>query len=115
MPAYGYPPGTPDVFPTAIPSSAYVHVVGAIAFFGAMIAAPLLLARRFRRTNEPRWATVSIGAAAAVLLFFAASSADPSGKPFVPAFVGLLQRLSIVAGLGWIALVAGAVIRGRLR
>jgi hypothetical protein len=115
MPAFGFPPGTPNAFPTEIPPSAYVHVAAAIAFFGGMIGAPLVAARRFRRTNDPGWAGLSIAAAIAVLVLFSASSADPSGRPFVPALAGLLQRLAIVAGLGWMVVVAGSVIGGRLR
>jgi hypothetical membrane protein len=115
MPAFGYPPGTPNGFPTAIPLSAYVHVAGAIAFFCGLIAAPLLMARRFRRTEEPGWAALSFAATIAILVFFTASSADPSGQPFVPALAGLFQRLAILAGLGWMAVVAGSFIAGRLR
>ena len=48
MPAFGYPPGTPDGFPSDIPATAYLHVMGALLFFGGLVAAPLLLARRLR-------------------------------------------------------------------
>jgi hypothetical protein len=113
MPAFGFPPGTPNAFPKDIPPSAYVHVVGAVAFFGGLIAAPLVMARRFRRTGERGWAAISILSAGAVFVFFAGSSADPSGQPFAPAWAGLLQRLAIVAGLGWMAVIAASVLRGR--
>jgi hypothetical membrane protein len=112
VPAFGFPPGTPDAFPTDIPTSAYLHVAGAIAFFGGLAASCLAMARRFRAAGETSWATGSLAAAIAVLVFFAASSADPSGRPFVPALAGLLQRLSIVAGLGWMAAVATRTLRG---
>lgn len=112
VPAFGFPPGTPDGFPTEIPASAYLHVAGALGFFGGMAAACLGLARRFRAAGDASWATGSLAAAIAVLVFLAASSADPSGRPFVPALAGLLQRLSIVAGLGWMAVVAVRMLRG---
>ena len=57
MPAFGYPPGTPDGFPADIPPSAYLHVLGAFLFFGGMIAAPALMARAlpgFRRNGLGR-------------------------------------------------------------
>lgn len=111
VPAFGFPPGTPDAFPTEIPASAYLHVLGAALFFGGMIAACLVTARRLRAMGEASWATSSVAAGLAVLVFFAASSADPSGHPFVPALAGLLQRLSIVTGLGWIAAFAGSLLR----
>jgi uncharacterized protein DUF998 len=106
MPAFGYPPGTPDAFPTDIPPNGYLHVAGALLFFGGMIAAPLVLARRFRSGGLGGWSWASIAVAVVVLVAFGASSADPSGRPFVPAAAGLLQRIAIVAGLGWIAAVA---------
>ena len=112
-PAFGFPPGTPNAFPGDIPPSAYVHVVGAVAFFGGLIAAPLVMARRFRRTGERGWAAISILSAGAVFLFFVGSSADPSGQPFAPAWAGLLQRLAIMAGFGWMAVIAGSILRGQ--
>jgi hypothetical membrane protein len=106
VPAFGYPPGTPDGFPTEVPATAYLHVLGAFCFFGGMIAACLIMARRFRRQPEDAWAAYSIATAVLVVVFFGASSADASGNPFFPAFAGLLQRVSIIAGLTWIAALA---------
>jgi hypothetical protein len=106
--AFGYPPGTPDGFPGEIPPTAYLHVLGAVLFFGGMIAAPLLLARRSRAGGGTTWIWFSVLTAVVVLVAFAASSADPSGRPFVPAAAGLMQRIAIVAGLAWIAALAWA-------
>ena len=111
VPAFGFPPGTPEGFPTDIPPSAYLHVLGAFAFFGGMAAACFVMGRRFRATGETAWAACSFASAVAVLVFLGASSADPSGQPFVPALAGLLQRLSIVTGLGWMAILAGSLLR----
>jgi hypothetical protein len=108
VPAFGYPPGTPDGFPSQVPATAYLHVLGAVLFFGGMIAAPILLARRYRAGGAMTWAWFSVGSAIVVFAAFAASSADPSGRPFVPSAAGLLQRIAIVAGLAWIAVVAWA-------
>lgn len=106
MPAFGYPPGTPDGFPSDIPPTAYLHVVGALVFFGGLIAAPALMARRFRAAGQTAWAVYSVATSVVVIAAFAASSADPSGQPFVPPAAGLLQRLAIMAGLAWIAAAA---------
>ena len=102
MPAFGYPPGTPDGFPADIPPRV-LHVLGAFLFFGGMIAAPALMARRFLVSGATAWAVYSVVTALVVAVAFAASSADGSGRPFVPAAAGLLQRIAIVAGLAWIA------------
>jgi hypothetical protein len=106
MPAFGYPPGTPPGFPREIAVSAYLHVAGALCFFGGLIAAPLLMARRLLSTGARGPAVASVGMAILVLVFFGASSADASGVPFFPAVAGLLQRVSIVGGLGWLAALA---------
>ena len=103
MPAFGYPPGTPDGFPSEIPATAYLHVLGALLLFGGLVAAPLLLARRLRADGARGAALGSVATAVVVLVFFGASSADPSGAPFFPTAAGLLQRVAIVAGLGWLA------------
>ena len=103
MPAFGYPPGTPDGFPSEIPATAYLHVMGALLFFGGLVAAPLLLSRRLRADGARGAALGSVATAVVVLVFFGASSADPSGSPFFPTAAGLLQRVAIVAGLGWLA------------
>ena len=76
MPAFGYPPGTPDGFPADIPPSAYLHVLGAFLFFGGMIAAPALMARRFLVSGATAWAVYSVVTALVVAVAFAASSAE---------------------------------------
>jgi hypothetical protein len=103
MPAFGYPPGTPAGFPTDIPPTAYLHLLGALLFFGGLIAAPAIMARRFAAEGATAWAVYSIATAVVVAVAFASSSADAGGRPFVPAAAGLLQRIAIVAGLAWIA------------
>ena len=111
MPAFGYPPGTPPGFPTNIPATAYLHVVGALFFFGGLVAAPLLMARRRHADGAPVAAFASVATAIAVLVFFGASSADSSGQPFFPTIAGLLQRVSIIAGLGWVTALALWLLR----
>jgi hypothetical protein len=111
MPAFGYPPGTPGGFPTDIPATAYLHVAGALCLFGGCVAAPLLMARRLRADGAAGAAAASVATAVVVLLFFGASSADASGEPFFPAVAGLLQRVSIVAGLGWLGWLALWLLR----
>jgi hypothetical protein len=76
-----------------------------------MIVAPLAMARRFRREHETGWVVYSVLTALVVWIFLGASSADPSGQPFFPDTVGLLQRISIVAGLAWIGALAARSLR----
>ncbi len=111
VPAFGFPPGTPDGFPANPPTLAYLHLLGAILFFGGMAAACLAFARAARSHGSATWAAYSIVSAVVVVAMFAASSADPKGHPFVPDVAGLLQRLSIVAGLAWMVLLAVRLLR----
>jgi hypothetical membrane protein len=106
VPAYGYPPGAPDGLPSHIPTSAYVHVAAALCFFLGLTVGAVLMGRRFAAVNRTMWAVYSIASGVVTLVFFAASSAVPSGQPFFPPVVGLLQHVSLIAGLGWFALLA---------
>ena len=85
---------------TVIPPSAYVHVAGALLFFGGMIAAPALAARRVGSLGaEIRWRQYSNATALIVTVASVASLADASTG-------GLVQRIAIVAGLAWVAALA---------
>jgi len=111
MPAFGWPPGTPDGFPSDIPPTGYLHVLGALCFFGGMILAPAALARRFWRERSVGWTVYCLATAVVVFVFQGAASSDPSGHPLYPDAVGLFQRIAIVAGLAWIALLAARCLR----
>ena len=71
-----------------------------------MTAACLALARRFRRDGRSGWAVYTLASGIATFLFFGAASGGPNGVPFLPEVYGLLQRLSIVAALSWLAVLA---------
>jgi hypothetical protein len=77
------------------------------------VAAPLLMARRLRADGARDGAFASVATAIVVLVFFGASSGDSSGQPFFPAIAGFLQRVSIIAGLGWLAAFALWLLAGR--
>jgi hypothetical protein len=106
MPAFGYPPGTPLGFPKDIPATASLHVFGALCFFGGLVAAPLLMVRRFRSDGARVAALASVATAIVVLVFFGASAADSSGQPCFPEIAGLLQRVSVIAAFGWMTALA---------
>jgi hypothetical protein len=104
-PVQGYPPGTPLEMPSTASVSAALHVTGAFLFFGGMTVAAGFAARRFRALAEPGWAAYS--AVSAILVFVAnAVTSTPPGtiSPLAPV-AGLLQRVAIIAGLAWLALV----------
>jgi len=100
-PAFGYPPGAPG----ASTLHGTLHsLFGTVSFF-ALLAASIILARRFWGDPAWRgWAVYSIATSilsfVVLLLFLFASTPDPNSP------AGLFQRLSIIVGWSWIALVA---------
>lgn len=82
------------------------HNLFAVAGYATLAAAPLLARRPLAGAGRQRWAALSgvAGVATAALL---TATAGGSGT-------GLLQRLGLTAGQGWIAVAGAAVATGRL-
>jgi hypothetical protein len=100
-PVSGYPVGTPAQ-PDPPTRTGAVQNLCAIPVFAGISAAALLSARTAARAHEQGWAIYS---AASGALMMAASIGAGAGFGQQPAFVGsagLLQRVSILAGFGWI-------------
>ena len=112
QPSFGYPPGAPEGIGTAISAASYVHVVGAFLFLFGLAAAAAAFALRFREAGHRGWAAWSAAATVVVVLFFGASSGGADGRPLVPAYAGLFQRIAIIAGLAWLGSVAGGILAG---
>lgn len=110
-PAFGYPPGTPDGFPSDLPASAYLHVTGALVAFGGLILAPVAMTRRFLRDGSTGWATYSVLTALVVLVFQLAETTDASGRPMFTDLLGLVQRVALCAGLVWQSAIAARYLR----
>jgi hypothetical membrane protein len=97
-PGFGYPPGTPGGFPRGSSLHSSLHQVASILVFGGLPAAIFVLARRFRGEGS-RWAAYSLASGIAMVVTFVAAFA------FLD-LTGLLQRVSIVIGFGWVARVS---------
>lgn len=117
-PALGYPLGTSS--PAGSPAlhgtlHAMLHGLAGLVSFVSLTVACFVLARRF--TGDARWrgwAVYSILSGVVVVLFFIASNVtsvlDMRGVwPNAP--TGLLQRIAVVAGWGWIVLLAARLLR----
>jgi hypothetical protein len=111
QPMFGYPPGTPPGMATEVAPVSLLHVLGAFLLIFGIIAAALVLARRFRRDGATSWAAASLVVAVIVFVAFGASGGGPSGQLMFPGVSGLLQRIALIAGLGWVAALALAGIR----
>ena len=111
QPLFGYPPGTPEGMATDVSPTSVLHVLGAFLLVFGLIAATFVLARRFRHEKRAGWAIGSALVGLVVFVFFGASGGGPSGQLLFPTISGLLQRISLIAGLGWVAAIALSEIR----
>lgn len=116
-PALGYPPGVP--IPSHETPHSMIHGLAGLVAFTSLPAACFVLARRF--ASDPQWRSwtgYSIVSGAIVLLSLFASNAtailDMNGTlPNGP--TGLIQRIGIIVGWVWIALLARRVLRSMPR
>jgi uncharacterized protein DUF998 len=106
QPLFGYPPGTPQGMARDITPGSVVHVLGAILFFFGLIVAAVAFAVRSWREGSTGWAIASAGAAVVIFVCFGASGGGPSGELLFPDITGLLQRIALLAGFGWVLAVA---------
>lgn len=110
-PALGYPPAVPVHNVAFMRQSlhAIIHGVSGLAAFASLAAACFVLARRF--AGNPGWrglalysALVGLIVAASFVAANATSVLDMRGVwPNAP--TGLIQRIGIIAGWGWIVLL----------
>lgn len=112
-PGLGYPPGVPA--PSTPTPHGAVHALAGLFVFVSLTAACVALAWRFASTpGERGWALYSAvtGVIALLSLVFcnvAANQIVNGTQPNAPA--GLLQRIGIIAGWVWIALLAWRLLR----
>lgn len=112
-PSLGYPPGTTSSGPQTLHGT--IHGVAGLVAFCSVAFACFVMARRFAHDpNWKGWAIYSNVTGALVIVFFIASTTvsalDENGVlPGSP--TGLFQRMAIIAGWGWIALLAIHLLR----
>jgi hypothetical protein len=88
-----------------------LHNLSALPVFGGLSAAAFLYARHFARSGDTGWAVSSALTGAVVpsgLLLFGHAMSQETG---VGAVAGLIQRLTIAIGWGWLASVAMHTLR----
>src|SRR5712691_9314638 len=107
-PSLGYPPGTQSSGPQTLHGT--IHGVAGLIVFSSVTIASFVMARRFAGDpNWKGWALYSLVTGVLVAVFFLAatvvSALDERGVlPGSP--TGLFQRIAIIVGWGWIALLA---------
>jgi hypothetical protein len=105
-PSLGFPPGTPDG-PGAVSWHGLLHFVCAGIGFACMIAACLVMARRFARAGERGWARFSAVTGVAFLGAFVGVASSGSGSPvLIYTFIA-----AVVLVFAWIAALAVRLYR----
>ncbi len=115
-PRLGYPPGTHGSSPQTLHRT--IHGVAGLIAFASVALANFVMARRF--AGDPGWkgwALYSLVTGVLVVVFFIASTVvsalDENGVlPGSP--TGLLQRMAIIVGWCWVALLAIRLL-GKMR
>lgn len=110
-PVSGYP-GTPDA-PARPTRSGTAHNLGAIPVFAGLPAAALACGRRSWRAGQHRFGAYSAVSAATMLATAALASAGFGQAPRLVSLGGLFQRISIIAGFGWLAALSAQAL-GRM-
>lgn len=105
-PMGGFPVGTPDGPPVAPTLSGLLHLVFAGIGFLCLVAATMVLARRFRSEGRRGWATVTIMTG---IVFLAGFAAIASVAP-TPA-VNLTFTAAIVVAWAWLSITSAHLYR----
>lgn len=102
-PGLGYPPGTPDGIPDDFTWHGILHAVAPPLAFTALVAASLVLTRRFARNRQRGWAFYSAATAVVAVVLSAWPDQDSASV-----------RLAVASGIGFCWTTAIAVhLRGR--
>lgn len=109
-PVSGYPLGSPDP-PELLTRTGIVHDVSAVPIFLGLPALQLTSAVQSALDGDVAWAACSGACAAAMVVgFLGASAGFSAGSPRLQPYGGLLQRLAVVSGLGWLTALAARTL-----
>lgn len=104
-PVFGYPPGAPLVL-AQYSIHGHLHDLFSLLLFVGLPAACFVFCRRFATLGEHGWAVYSLLAGLGMLVTFVLAGMGFTQNPGLVNFAGVFQRLSIIIGLTWIALLA---------
>jgi hypothetical membrane protein len=111
-PMAGFPP---DALPTVAYSMfGLLHEIFSLLFFIGLPLAAVAVAMRFARMRRPLDGLYSMVSAAVFLIFFILAGIGFDGSEGFAEWGGLMQRISIAAGLGWLSVFAQSIRRGGL-
>jgi hypothetical protein len=106
-PVAGFPPSCADqddrARPVAPTRSGRLHNLFALPIFAGIPVAGITCAVSAARRREYRWASYSTASAVAMTGAFALFGAAFGGTPPLAGRGGIFQRISIMAGFGWLS------------
>jgi len=108
-PMMGFPPGTPEGMPKAISFNGMMHLVsGSIGFLG-LIAACMVLARRFASLKKKGLAVYSVATGVIFFVAFAGIASGSANTVIVLAFSG-----AVILAWTWISFISALFMKGNL-
>ncbi|HEY6481074.1 MAG TPA: DUF998 domain-containing protein [Streptosporangiaceae bacterium] len=109
-PVSGYPPGTPDALERPSREGTAHNLMSTGVFLG-LPAGALAVAAGAVRNGRTGWGLYSAGTAVAVVATTGAFGAGFGQSPRLVGVAGLIQRISITIGFGWLTALAGRSLR----
>ena len=103
-PVSGYPPGTPDRLLRNSWQGA-LHDLFSLVAFAALGAACFVFGRWFAARGQRGWAIYSVVTGIAFVVAFVVSSAGFAQVAGLVDLAGLLQRVAVTVGFGWLTLL----------
>ncbi len=88
-----------------------MHVASAAPFFVGLPVACIVGSFRFAAEGRAAWATLSVNSGVVSMAAATLAGAGFAGNDRLTGHAGLFQRVSVVAGLGWLSLFAGSLRR----
>jgi hypothetical protein len=113
-PLNGYPPGSPLV-PTVRTTPGKLHDLFSLPVFTALPAVCFVFTYRFAKAKRPAWAIYSALSAVGMFVAFVLAGMGFQQYPGYADVAGVYQRLSLLIGFGWIALLAANTLRAQSR
>jgi len=108
------PAYVPEATPGIVTGAHVLHWASSMLLYGALTGACLTYARDFERSGDRSWAVYSAASGAALVGGGVLFIYGCAGGKKVSNVLGLLQRLTIVIGSGWVtALPIRLISRGR--
>jgi len=111
-PGGGFPPGV--TVPREATTHGMLHDLASLLVFPTLIVCCLYFALWFYRRAQRGWAAYSAGTCVVLAVTFGALLSGFNGNETTAPIAGLMQRVFLVAGWGWLAVLGLELMRSRM-